>query len=440
MPINYRTLSEILNQIRADIAADIPEIDPTIFGSMTRGFGDGLGNRAFDLQLIIQQLEKMLFPQTAIDEFLERWAAYEGITRNAAEGSDGPVTFEGTVGKTLDAGDKVSAETGVVYSLKAGITFANQLISVTSLTRVGSVVTAVTSSEHQFASNISIDILGANESEYNGTFVITVISETEFTYEITGTPSTPATGTITADFDGAFGEVESDVVNDSESGVNVNLANGAKLTLASPEIGINPTARVQYLGITGGADIESNESLFNRTQQSRSNPVANFNPAAITKECLKVPGVTRVKVKRITPHVGAVTVLFVRDNDSNIIPDAGEVQDVRDVLLAILPAQTPEAWLYTLAPTPVTTNYTFTSISPDTPTMRSSIIESLNSFYRNSVEFETDISEDKYRSAIIDTVDPETGQSLSSFTLSTPSGDITVDDLEIGVLGSVNFS
>lgn len=439
MTIKKPTYQEIINRSRADITNDIPELDPTIFASLIRGIDDSLASRSFDIVLLFEQLEKQLFPQTSTGEFLDLWAAYEGLTRLAATGSEGPVTLTGTTGKTLNTGDELTSQAGNAYLLKAGITFALQTVGISSLTRSGTFVTAVTTSPHQLATNIDVIIAGADQSEYNGSFVITVISETEFAYEIEGTPATPATGTIQASFEGAFGEVESEVENDSENGIEVNLESGAKLTLSSPEIGIDPTVRVQFLGVTGGADVESNESLLNRILQSRQNPVANFNPTSIIKEVLKVAGVTRVKVKRITPHVGAVTVLFVRDNDDNIIPDAGEVQDVRDVLLIILPAQTAEDDLIVTAPAPVTTDYNLASISPDTPTMRTALKDNLVAFYKDSVDFETDITQDKYRSAIIDTVDPDTGQELDSFVLSAPAGTITVSTDEIGILGNVTF-
>jgi len=439
MTLPYKTQQQITDRVRGDIGA-IDGLDPTLFATFIRPLAESGGNRSFDLQELIRLLEKMSFPQTAIDTYLDLWLSYEGLTGDPATGSEGAITLEGTIGKTLDADDELNSEDSVVYALTAGVTFANQLINVTSLTRSGTTVTATTPSAHSLATGIDIDILGAVETDYNGTYEIIVLSATTFTYEITTTPTTPATGTITADFDGAFGEVVSTVVNDSKNDVNVNLDSGAKLTLSIPVIGIESTARVQFTGITGGADAESNESKFSRLMQSRTNPVANFNPTAITKECLKVSGVTRVKVKRITPYVGAVTILFVRDNDSNIIPDGGEVQDVRDVLLEILPAQSSEDDLFVTAPTPVSTNYDFASISPDTPTMREAVDASLDAFYRDSVTFEQDITEDKYRSAIIDTVDPETGEILQSFTLNLPSGDIPVTTNEIGIKGTVTFA
>lgn len=67
-----------------------------------------------------------------------------------------------------------------------------------SLTRDGTTVTGTVSAGHGFQTGQTVRIAGANEPEYNGDFVVTVTGSTTFTYTITGTPSTPATGTITA--------------------------------------------------------------------------------------------------------------------------------------------------------------------------------------------------------------------------------------------------
>jgi len=203
--------------------------------------------------------------------------------------------------------------------------------------------------------------------------------------------------------------------------------------------GLDTDGFVQYLGLTGGSDAESDESLLERVLYSRANPVANFNVSAITLQVLTVPGVTRVFVNPITPYVGAVTVAFMRDNDSNPIPDAGEVQDVEDAILEIYPAQSDPGELYVLAPTPVTVNFTFASITPDTPTMRTAIENSLEVFFREVVDYEVNIDEDKYRSAIINTIDLETGDTMTTFTLTSPTTDIVISTNEIGVLGTVSF-
>lgn len=70
-------------------------------------------------------------------------------------------------------------------------------ILVTSLTRSASMVTAECSEPHGFIVGDLIIIAGANELEYNGTFSVIMVTDTEFNYTITETPSSPATGTIT---------------------------------------------------------------------------------------------------------------------------------------------------------------------------------------------------------------------------------------------------
>jgi hypothetical protein len=72
--------------------------------------------------------------------------------------------------------------------------------SITSINRSGATATVVMAAPHSLSNNDYVDINGATELEYNGTFQITVTSTTDFTYTVTGTPATPAGGTKTATF------------------------------------------------------------------------------------------------------------------------------------------------------------------------------------------------------------------------------------------------
>ena len=65
-----------------------------------------------------------------------------------------------------------------------------------TITRTGSVATA-TLNAHGFAVGSRVRIAGAAQTEYNGTFTITAVTTNTFDYAVTGTPITPATGTIT---------------------------------------------------------------------------------------------------------------------------------------------------------------------------------------------------------------------------------------------------
>lgn len=76
--------------------------------------------------------------------------------------------------------------------------------TVTSITRSGSTATLTFSADHGLTSKgHRLTIAGANEAEYNGTYNITVVNTTQISYTVSGTPATPATGTITATKPGA---------------------------------------------------------------------------------------------------------------------------------------------------------------------------------------------------------------------------------------------
>lgn len=68
--------------------------------------------------------------------------------------------------------------------------------TVSSITRVTTTATVTTSAAHGYSSNKYVAIKGADQDEYNGVFLITVTGASTFTYTVSGSPVTPATGTI----------------------------------------------------------------------------------------------------------------------------------------------------------------------------------------------------------------------------------------------------
>ncbi len=73
-----------------------------------------------------------------------------------------------------------------------------EAISVTTLTSSGTTATATTTAEHGLATGETTFIAGADQTDYNGTFIVTVTSTTVFTYTMLADPATDtATGTIT---------------------------------------------------------------------------------------------------------------------------------------------------------------------------------------------------------------------------------------------------
>lgn len=70
--------------------------------------------------------------------------------------------------------------------------------AVTSITRAGATATVTTTSPHGFSTGDLVNIRGASQTEYNGDFTIAITGGSTFTYTVSGTPASPATGTIIA--------------------------------------------------------------------------------------------------------------------------------------------------------------------------------------------------------------------------------------------------
>lgn len=70
--------------------------------------------------------------------------------------------------------------------------------AVTTVTRTGTVATVTTTAQHGYQAGDKVTIAGATETDYNGLQSITaILSPTQFTYTVSGSPTSPATGTIT---------------------------------------------------------------------------------------------------------------------------------------------------------------------------------------------------------------------------------------------------
>jgi hypothetical protein len=68
-----------------------------------------------------------------------------------------------------------------------------------TITRSGTTATATwTGGTHPFATGQKIVHSGANQGDYNGAFTVTVTSPSTYTFTVSGSPATPATGTILA--------------------------------------------------------------------------------------------------------------------------------------------------------------------------------------------------------------------------------------------------
>lgn len=517
MAINFpENRKEISTRVKSDVKGQLPESNPYLRNSFLQAIIFGLSGRLFDIYQLAKTLLRNLFWDTAEGEYLERPAAYFGISRLSATGSTGKISAEGTAPTSIPLGTSFQNSSGQEFQTTLAGNIVATSISVTTLTQTLGLATATTSSEHGLAPGISFTISGAVETEYNiSSTVVSVLSETQFQYAVDSGATSPATGTILAAYDVASLSVES-----IDQGSSTNIEEGDELTLTNPIAGVNDSAFAQFEGLQGGTNLETDEALRERFLFRVQNPVALFNKSAIETQARSINGVTRVFVFGVDETVGTISastltqaggvaiftasanhnllsgqkasitgaiesgynvssrriivinatqfayvtdgtptspatgtpiasgsiveegqvkVFFTRDNDDDIIPSASEVATVKDEILTIKPAHMSDDDVSVKAPAGLVTNYVFSGISPDTSTMRTAIEARLLTFYQEGTTIGQDILKTQYDTTITGTIDPETGERLESFALTSPTGNISIDSEEIGVLGELTF-
>jgi uncharacterized phage protein gp47/JayE len=436
--IQQRIANALILSVNAGQVDNSKHIDPNLRNSLVKGIVDSMSIGFDENNDNVKELLKQLFPQTATDEYLETWASWFGITRKDPIKAEGYVVFTGVASNSIPALTLIQKADGTQYETQATATISSQTIGIASLTRSGSTATATTSSNHNLATGVSITVSGASQTEYNITAIITVISNTQFTYTVSGTPATPATGTIQANFTTAYVLIKA-----SDYGVIGNSGGGSQLTLISPIIDVNDSCFVSYDGLTEGLDAETDDQLRVRLQDRCANFTAPFTASGLPvfiKE--KITGITRVWVQTATPSAGYVTIYFTRDNDINIIPNSTQVNAVKSAIIdedtGIKPANTPDNYVVVSAPTPISINITFSALSPNTTAMKTAITETLTEYFKSaSVNVGVDITVNEVSSLIYGITDED--GNTPTFTLSAPSSTTVIANTEIAILGTITY-
>lgn len=77
--------------------------------------------------------------------------------------------------------------------------FGSGIVSA-AITSVGTTATATIADTSTMVDGSVVTISGADQTEYNGDYEITIVNSTEFTYTFAGSGTSPATGTIKVNF------------------------------------------------------------------------------------------------------------------------------------------------------------------------------------------------------------------------------------------------
>ena len=442
MALKIKTFTDFFNLIIGKFKSVLPDVDPTIEPSIAGALAKSSAIAGYGLQDGLTDAVNQSFWQTSDGEFLNLHGGINNVTRNLATKSSGFAAVNYTLGLTIPAMTELNSGDNNYSTIVDSISI-NYSSSI-ALTFSTGIVTVVTSSTHSLSSGLSVTISGAIQSAYNGTFIISVVDENIFTYELTFGALTSDTGLYSSDY--ALLDVESD-----NKGIIYNSTSGAILSISS----LNITAYVGHEGLTGGTDEESDTDYKVRVGESYNLTPGISTISMIIASAKKINGNTRVYViraKRIggtgtfnaagyIPRVGESVVYVLRDDDISIIPSSLVLAQTKNQLIADghLPSWIPEDNLMVLAPILKTQNFTFTSLLPNTSTMQSAIKEQLLVFFQDNADVSENISRDDIITFINQIQDTTTGEFIRQYTLTTPSADITANSGEIYTLGTVSF-
>ncbi len=287
MAITLHSIEDLNNIGDAAVKTNLPQLDPSLPGSFIRTLVSANSILIYAAQRNIQEALDDFFPQTSSGSFLDFWAEINALTRVPGTVAEGRIVVTGTLATAIPIGTLFgSSASQDKYSSTSATTIAAQVGSV-ALTGTGATATAVTPVVHSLVSGLSVAISGAGDANYNVTATITVLDENTFTYASTGA------GADTGSYSSDFADVP---INSIEIGADKNLDVGAVLTLQSTVAGMDGGTQgtVNRDGITGGADIEDDESLRERVLLANSIDPGVFTSAQIRLDALTIPTATRV--------------------------------------------------------------------------------------------------------------------------------------------------
>ena len=414
------TAKEISQKAKVDVKREIGQSDPFVARSYLGAIISSISNRVFEFYAAIRESELESNPATAVIN-LTRWAATWRIVRLQGTVATGHIWVDSSqtgAGTNIPVGTAMTSSNGIAYTTQGAQDLAAGIISEASqIQHTGGVATFTTGSDHGLASNALVTFSGANQAGYNLVDApITVTGARTFTYDVAAATVSPSTGSPLASYSGALIAVSA-----VDSGVEGNLLADATINFTDVIDDVEAGGQVTFPGVTNGSSLESDDSLRKRMLARIQNPITPFNVSNIVAVAREEPGVTRVFVSESTPALGQVTVYFMRDEDDDPIPSTAQVAATKARLVAIKPADIASSDVIVLPPVALTTNLTFTAMTPDSIALREAVTAALANYFKESPEVGVSVVEDAYRSVIFNVEDPVSGRRVSAFTLSQPT-------------------
>jgi uncharacterized phage protein gp47/JayE len=256
----------------------------------------------------------------------------------------------------------------------------------------------------------------------NGTVIPegTELQRSDGTEYVTTAEATIASGTATI-------EVEAVV-----AALAGNTEASSTLSFISPPAGIDSNVTADADGLTGGADVESDESYLARLLARIQEPPHGGAEFDYEAWALEVAGVTRVWVYPLELGAGTVTVRFMMDDTyEDGIPETDDVETVQEYIEERRPVT---ADVTVLAPVADVLNFTIHLNQGDTTAIRAAVEAELRDMIRRDAIPGGTI----YLSRINEAISIATGE--YDHTLTVPAANVTHTTGHIATMGIITWT
>lgn len=215
-------------------------------------------------------------------------------------------------------------------------------------------------------------------------------------------------------------------------GSSGNLDDGTPLTLLQPFTGLNSNGQVGVgdgIGTTGGSDVEGTEDYRPRILDNLRLPPAGGGVGDYVAWALEVPGVTRAWEFGNLTGSGTVSLAFVMDGRSNIIPTALDIANVQGHIDSVRPLDMRAC--YVLAPIPLSCDVTL-SVTPDTAAVRAAVTQEIKLLFLRSATVSKALPISKLEEAISTSIGEEDHDVIAA-------GPLDPGPFGLLILGNINF-
>lgn len=221
------------------------------------------------------------------------------------------------------------------------------------------------------------------------------------------------------------------------AGAAGNLGEDSTLTLVSSVPGIDADFSCD-LGMSGGADAETNsDAAYRLTQRLSSEPMGGA-PADYARWALAVPGITRAWGVRNPAGPTSAGVIIMADGNTS--SDGLPTLTQRDAVLDYIrdPLRGPPDELFVIIPTPVVINFEI-HLSPDTAAIRTAVTDGLADLFFREAQPGGSIPM-SHATEVISAVVGEYNHTISSPVIESGGFFTTASFDQLLMLGTVTFS